>query len=100
MTRWSKDKPFDRESRYSRLLREDVSSNAVNDGLCRRIIVQLFRVVLIVNVVAHAYKLSAIVGASQKNDGDTQDLGRWQVVQIRGIGFENEFVDADGNRSN
>jgi hypothetical protein len=63
--------PLDGEPRHSRLLCKDVSADSFNDRFGGWLIVHLLIIVLIVDVIANAHKLSAIVRACQKNDRDT-----------------------------
>lgn len=67
----------------------------LNLGLRRRIGSQLFRVVLVVNVVTHANEFAAIIAASEQNDSDAEDLRIGDTLVIGGVRFENELVHSD-----
>ena len=95
-----KNIPLDRKSSDSRLLREDVSSDLLEDRLGWRISIELFGIVLIVNIVSNSYELSAVVGAGKEDDGDAEDLSIWNALGVRWVGFEDELVDADWDRAN
>jgi hypothetical protein len=53
--------PFDCEAGDSRLLCKYVATDTLDDGLSRRILVQLVAVVLVVDIVANAHELATIV---------------------------------------
>lgn len=89
--------PFDCEARDSRLLSQHVPSHSLDDRFGGRLGSQLVGVVLVVDVVSHANKLPPIVAAGQEYDCDAEDFGRRDAFQVRGVGFEDEFVDADGD---
>jgi hypothetical protein len=55
------DLPLDGKAGDSGLLGKDVALDFLDDGLSRRVAVQLFAVVLVVDIVANANKLPAIV---------------------------------------
>ena len=67
--------PFDRESRHSRFLRQHISSDSLDRGPGRRLIVHFLRVIFIVLVIAHTYKLAAVVAAGQQDDRHAEDVG-------------------------
>jgi hypothetical protein len=69
----------------------------LNLGLRRGIGSQLFRVVLVVNVVAHANEFAAIITASEQNDSDAEDLRVGDTLVIGGVRLENELVHSDRN---
>lgn len=92
--------PLDGEASHTGLLGQNVAANAFDDGLGRRLGVELLQVVLIVDVVTDANKFATIVGAGQENHSDTEDIG---VRDARGVGsasLEYELVDAHGDRTN
>jgi len=66
----------------------------LDDGFRGRLRVQLFGVVLIVNIVANADKFSIIVAACKEDDGNTEDFGSRDALQIGWVGLEDEFVHA------
>jgi hypothetical protein len=66
--------PFDSKTGDTRLLRKDVASDALDDGLGGRIVVQLLAVVFVIDIVANTYKLAAIVRAGQEDDGYTKNF--------------------------
>lgn len=89
--------PFNSETRDTRLLSKNIATNLLDDRLSRRVGVQFLRLVFVVHVISNAYKFATVIGASQQNDSDTNDLSIGDSLGIRGIGFENKFVDADRN---
>jgi hypothetical protein len=94
---WFVNIPLDSEASHTRLLGKNIPANAVNNRLSRGIGDQLLRVVLVVDIVSDTNKLAAIVAASEKNDGHTQDLGGRDALQVGGIGLEDELVHSNGN---
>ena len=54
---------------------EDISFYSLDDWFGWRFSVQLFRVVLVVHVVSHTYKLTVVVAACEKDHRDPKDLG-------------------------
>ena len=89
--------PLDSESGHTRLLCKHVPPHAVNVWLRGGFSVELFGVVFIVDVVANPDKLSAIVAACEEDDGDAENLGCRDASEVWGVGFEYEFVHADGD---
>lgn len=69
----------------------------LDERLGRRVGIQLRGIVLVVDVVADADKLAAVVGACQQDYGHAQDLGIRDTLSIGGISLEDELVDADGD---
>lgn len=65
--------------------------------LGRRVGVELVRVVFVVDIVANAHKLAAVVRARQQNDRHAQNLGIGDALDIWRVGLENKLVDADGD---
>lgn len=94
-----KNIPLDGEASHTGLLSEDIAADTLNDGLGWGLSRQLLRVVLIVDIVTHTDKLTAVVAAGQEDDSDAQDLGGRDALQIRRIGLEDELVHADGDRA-
>ena len=94
------DSPLNCESCHSGLRFQDISSHSLNDGLCWWLAVEFLAIILVVHVVPNSDELAPIVGACQKDDSDANNLRRGQARQIGGIGFEEEFVYANGNRAN
>jgi hypothetical protein len=70
----------------------------INEGLRRWIVVQLFGVILVVDIVSNTDKLSSGIRAGQEDDSHTENLRRGQASQVRRVGLEDELVDADRNR--
>lgn len=91
--------PLDREASHTGLLGKDVAADLLDDGLGRRVGIELLRLIFVVDVVSHAHELPTVVGASQEDDRDAHNLGIGNALGIRGIRLENELVDTDGNRS-
>jgi hypothetical protein len=63
----------------------------------RRLCVELFRVIFIVDVVANADKFSPVVATSEENDRDTKYFRSRNPLQVRRIGFEDEFIHSNRN---
>ena len=91
--------PLYGESRYSRLVRKNVAADLVNNGLGRGIGGELVGLVFIVDVVAHADELAAVVGAGQQDDGDAEDVGVGDAAGLGRVGLEDELVHTDGDRA-
>jgi hypothetical protein len=89
--------PLDREASHTGLLSEDIAANTLNDGLGWGLCCQLLGVVLIVDIVANTDELAAVVAAGQEDDGNTQDFGGGDALQVGRIGLEDELVHADGD---
>jgi hypothetical protein len=64
------DVPFDSKSRNSRLFRQNVAADLLEDWLGRWVGVQLLRIILIVDIVTDADELSAVIGTGEEDDGD------------------------------
>lgn len=91
--------PFDGEASDSRLLGKHVAPNLLDNGLRRRVGVELVGIVLVVHVVANADELATIVTAGQQDDSNTEDVCVWDAARLRGISLENKFVDTNRDRS-
>jgi hypothetical protein len=89
--------PLDGESSHSGLLCQHVTLYTLDDGLGRGLSVELLGVILVVDIVTNANEFTSIVGAGQKNDGDTKDFGIRNAGGFGSIGLENEFVYSDGD---
>ena len=78
--------PVDLELGHTWLLGEDVSREALDDGCCRRVFVELRGVVLYVDIVANTKELLAVlVGACKKDGCDSDDVVDRQVIMVRCI---------------
>jgi hypothetical protein len=91
--------PLDGESSHAGLLGQHITLHTLDDRLGRRFGVELFRVILIVDVITNADKFSSVVGTSQENDSDTKNFGIGDAGGVGSIGLENEFVYSDGDRA-
>jgi len=89
--------PLDGEAGDAGLLGQDVAADVLDEGLGGRVVGELLRVVLVVDVVADADKLAAVVGARQEDHGNTEQLVDGDALSIRGLGLKDELVDADGD---
>lgn len=89
--------PFDCETSDTRLLRENIALHALNDGLGRRLSIELFRIIFVVYIVSHSHELATIVGAGQKNHRDTKDVGFGDASCVGRVGFEQKLVHTDRN---
>ncbi len=87
------DSPFDRESCDSWLFSKHVSPYSLNDRLRRRLGVELFRVVLVVHIVANTNELPPVIAAGKKYDCDSKDFGSGDTFEVRSVRFEDELVD-------
>lgn len=88
--------PVDLELCHSRLLSEDVSVESLDDGGGRRVLVQLDVVVLDVDVVADSQELLAVlVGASQKDSGDSNNVGKGKSSVVWSISLLTETRNSD-----
>jgi hypothetical protein len=94
-----KDVPLDRKSSNSRLFSQKVSHNSLHNRDLWRLVVEFWRVIFVVDIVSNTDKLAAIVGTSQEQDGHAEKLRGGNAVGLGGIGFENELVDADRDRT-
>ena len=52
-------------------------------------------VVFVVDVVTHANEFSIIVAAGEEDDGYAKDFRGGDSFEVRGVGFEDEFVDSN-----
>ena len=89
--------PLDGKARNAGLLGQDVALNMLDERLGWRVLVHVGVVVLVVDVVADANELAAVVGARQKDHGDAQDVGIRNARGLGGLGLKDELVHADGN---
>lgn len=89
--------PFDGKSSNSRLFGKNVAPDAIHDGFGGWFGIELVAIVLVVDIVAHAYELSPIVAAGKEDHCYTQDLRSRNPLEIRSVGFKDKFVDADGD---
>ena len=87
--------PFDSESSHPRLLSEDISSDSFDDRSSWWFSVEFLTVILVVHVVSHADEFTIVIRASEENDCDTQYFRGRYFLQVRWVGFEDEFVDTD-----
>jgi hypothetical protein len=92
-----KNIPFDGESSHTGLFGEHIAAHALNNRLGRGVCGELLRVVLVVNIVTHSHKLSAVVAAGEQDHRHTENLGLGNALQVRGIGLEYKLVHADGD---
>lgn len=89
--------PLDCKSGNTGLLCQHVSLHTLDNGLGRGLSGQFLRVIFIVDIVADTDELASVVGAGQENHSDTDNFGIGNARDVRGIGRENELVDADGD---
>lgn len=92
--------PFDGKASDTRLLSQDVATNALDEGLLRGVGGQFLRVILVVDVVSDADEFATIVAAGKENHGDTQDLGRGNMSKVGRVCLENELIHADRDGTN
>lgn len=67
--------PLDGETGHTGLLSKHIALDSVDQGLSRRLCVELWRVIFVVHIVSDADKLAAVVGAGQENDRDSNNVG-------------------------
>lgn len=91
--------PFDGEASDSRLLGKHVAADLLDDGLGRRVGVELIGIVLVIHVVANADEFAAIVRAGQQDDSNTEDVCVGDATRLGGVGLENKLVNTHRNRS-
>ena len=91
--------PFDSKPSDTGFLCKHVPPHAVNVWLGRGLRIELFRVVFVVDIVAHSDEFSAIVATCEEDDSDAENLGCRDPSEVWGISFKYELVDADGNRT-
>lgn len=89
------DLPFDSKASHTRLLSQNIATDVFDLGLRGGLRGQFFRVVLVVHVVAHTNKFTAIVAAGKEDDSDAQDLGGGDPLEIGGVSLEDELVHSD-----
>lgn len=89
------DSPFDGKSRHSRFLCQHIASHAFDDGFGRRVCVEFFAIVLVVDIVSDSDELTLVVRTSEKDDSHAKDLRGRQTCEVRWIRFEDKLVDAD-----
>lgn len=92
--------PFDRKASHTRLLRENIAANAVNDGLLGRIRSKLLGIIFVIHVVAHADEFPTIIAAGEEDDGHTENLRCGNASEVGRISLEDELVCADRNGPN
>lgn len=92
--------PFDSEPSYSWLLFQEFPDNSIDLDLLRWLVDQLFRIVLVANIVTNANKFATIVRTSEKHNGNTEDLRAWELSEIGRLGLEDELVDTYGDGAN
>ena len=89
--------PLDGEACNPGLLGQDVTADLLDDGLGRRVVNEVLALVLVVDVVANAHELAAVVGARQQYHRDAQKLIDGDALCVRRLGLEDELVHADGD---
>jgi len=91
--------PLDGEAGDTRLLGQDVAADFLDYGLGGGLVDQGLVGVFVVDVVAYAHELAAVVGAGEQDDGHTEDFSGGDVGGVWRVGLEDELVDADGDRA-
>jgi hypothetical protein len=92
--------PLDGKAGDTGLLGEDAAADLLDNGLGRGFGDECLVGVLIVNVVADANELATVVAAGQEDDSDAEDVAVRDAVEVWGVGFEDELVDANRDRAN
>lgn len=87
--------PFDGEACYTWLLCQNLPLHLLDDRLRRRVESDGLVCVLVVYVVAYAHKFAVLIAATQQNHRHADDLTVGDAQEIRGVGTEDKFVDAD-----
>lgn len=97
---WEINIPLDSEPSHSWLLFQEFPDDSIDLDLLRWLVDQLFRIVLIADIVTNTDKLATIVRASKKYNGDTKNFGAWELGKVWRLGFEDELVDTYGDGAN
>jgi hypothetical protein len=92
--------PLNGEPCNSGFFGKHIPTNPLNYWLRRRILIQFLGVILIIHIVTHTDKFSAVIATCEQNHGDPQDLRSRDSLQIWRIGFKNEFIDPNGDWPN
>ena len=90
--------PLDGKSSDSWLFRQDIPHDSIRLDFGRGFGIEFLIVVFIVDVVSNADEFAAVVGASEKDNGNPKDFGGGEFSEIWGLRLEDEFVDANWNR--
>ena len=99
-TSLERDIPFDGESGHSRLLSKDVPVDSLDNWLRRGFRPKLLVVIFVVHIVSNANEFSTVVAAGKENHSDTKNIRVGDALEIGGVGFEDELVDANGDGPN
>lgn len=91
--------PFDGKAGDPRLLGENVALDPLDDGLSGGLGAQLFRIVLIVHVVANSHEFAAVVGTGEEDHGDAENIRVGNPLRIGRLCLERELAHTDGDRS-
>lgn len=92
--------PLDGKSSHTGLLSKDVAAYVLNKRLGRGVCCQLLAIVLIVHIVADSNEFSAVVAASEEDDGHAQHFRGRNAVDVRSGSLEDELVHPDRNGTN
>jgi hypothetical protein len=91
--------PFDREASNSWLLSKDIPANLLQDWLWWWVGIKFLRIVLVVDIVTHTDKFPTVVGTSKEDNGYAQYFSVRNFVGFGWVGFEDELVHTDWNRT-
>jgi hypothetical protein len=92
--------PFDSEASNPWLLRKDIPADFLQDWLWRWVGIEFLRIIFVVDIVAHTDEFPTVVGTSEENNGYAQYFSVRNFVCLGWVGFENELVHTDWNRTN
>lgn len=90
--------PLDGKPRHARLAGEHVAADLLDDGLGGRVVDQLVALVLVVDIVAHAHKLAAVVRAGEQDHCHAKQLVDRDALRVGRVRLEHKLVDPHGNR--
>jgi len=89
-----KNIPLDGESGNAGLLSQHNAADLFNHGFGRWIVIQLLRLVLVVNIIADTDEFTTIVSTCEENDSNAEDLVNRDALRVRRVGLEDKLVDA------
>ena len=90
--------PLDGEPRHAGLASKDIAADLLDDGLGGRGVDQLVALVLVVDIVAHAHKLAAVVRAGEQDHRHAEQLVDGDALGVGRVRLEDKLVDAHGDR--
>ena len=92
--------PLDRKAGHSRLFGKDIAPHMIHNWLGWWLGAELCGVVFVVDVVPNPDKFPSVVAASKEDDSHAENLRCRNPLQVGGIRFKDELVDANWDRTN